>query len=169
MDDFIIARIIHVVAILFWIGGVGFVTSVVMPSIREGSPSEERLAAFHRIEGRFAWQARIWVALAGASGFWMVYRADLWSRYADPHFWWMHAMLLVWLLFAIMLFVIEPLFLHRQMANSSSRLNSADGADALDVAPIEHHCAGRRDRRQPRTFLTELDELVALHTQGTLL
>ncbi len=119
MDDFIIAQIIHVVAILFWIGGVGFVTSVVMPSIREGSPSEERLAAFHRIEGRFAWQARIWVALAGASGFWMVYRADLWSRYADPHFWWMHAMLLVWLLFAIMLFVIEPLFLHRQMANSS--------------------------------------------------
>jgi len=60
------------------------------------------------------------VALAGASGFWMVYRADLWRRYADPHFWWMHAMLLVWLLFAIMLFVVEPLFLHRRMANSLS-------------------------------------------------
>ena len=120
MDDFIIARIIHVVAVLFWIGGVAFVTLVVIPSIREGSPPQERFAAFHRIEGRFAWQARIWVALAGASGFWMVYRADLWSRYADPHFWWMHAMLLVWLLFAIMLFVVEPLFLHRRMANSLS-------------------------------------------------
>lgn len=120
MDDFIIARIIHVVAVLFWIGGVGFVTLVVIPSIREGSPPQERFAAFHRIEGRFARQARIWVALAGASGFWMVYRADLWSRYADPHFWWMHAMLLVWLLFAIMLFVVEPLVLHRRMANSLS-------------------------------------------------
>jgi len=119
MDNFIIAGIIHVVAVLFWIGGVAFVTTVVMPSIREGSPSEQRLAAFHRIEGRFAWQARIWVAVAGASGFWMVYRAGLWSRYADPHFWWMHAMLIVWLLFATMLFVIEPLFLHRRMANSS--------------------------------------------------
>ena len=89
MDGFIIARIIHVVAILFWIGGVAFVTSVVMPSIREGFPPEERLAAFRRIEARFAWQARIWVALAGASGFWMVYRADLWSRYTGPGFWWM--------------------------------------------------------------------------------
>ena len=118
MDDFIIARIIHVVAILFWIGGVAFVTSVVMPSIREGFPPEGRLAAFRRIEARFAWQARTWVALVGASGFWMVYRADLWSRYTDPRFWWMHAMLLVWLLFATMLFVIEPL-LHRRMANSS--------------------------------------------------
>ena len=119
MDDFIIARIIHVVAVLLWIGGMAFVTLVVIPSAREGSPPQERFAAFHRIEGRFAWQARIWVALAGASGFWMVYRADLWSRYADPHFWWMHAMLLVWLLFATMLFVVEPLFLHRRMANSS--------------------------------------------------
>ncbi|CAN1721651.1 Copper resistance protein D domain-containing protein [Hyphomicrobium sp. 1Nfss2.1] len=118
MDDFTIARAIHVVAVLFWIGGVAFVTTVVMPSIRDGSPPEKRLAAFHRVEGRFAWQARIWVALAGVSGFWMVYRADLWSRYADPRFWWMHAMLLVWLLFATMLFVVEPLFLHRRMASS---------------------------------------------------
>ena len=72
MNDLIIARIIHVVAVLFWIGGVAFVTSVVIPTIRKGLPSEQRLAAFHRIEGCFAWQARIWVALAGASGFWMV-------------------------------------------------------------------------------------------------
>ncbi len=36
MDDFIIARVIHVVAVLFWIGGVAFVTLVVMPSVRTG-------------------------------------------------------------------------------------------------------------------------------------
>jgi uncharacterized membrane protein len=119
MDDFLIARIIHVVAVLFWIGGVGFVTLVVMPSIREEFPPEERLIIFQRVEQRFASQARVWVALAGASGFWMVYRADLWKRYADLQFWWMHAMLLVWVLFAAMLFVIEPLVLHRRMANSS--------------------------------------------------
>jgi uncharacterized membrane protein len=120
MDDFIIARIIHVVAVLFWIGGVGFVTLVVMPSIRAGAAPEERLAEFHRIEGRFAWQARIWVTLAGLTGFWMVYRANLWSRFADPSFWWMDAMLIVWLIFAAMLFVIEPLFLHRRMLASPS-------------------------------------------------
>ena len=118
MDDFTLARIIHVVAVLMWIGGVAFVTSVVMPSIRRAYPPAERLSAFHAIESGFAWQARIWVLLAGASGFWMTWRADLWNRFAEWHYWWMWAMLLVWLIFATMLFVLEPLFLHKRMAAS---------------------------------------------------
>ena len=119
MDGFILARMIHVFSVLFWIGGVAFVTMVVMPSVRNRHAPDERLAAFHRIEGRFAPQARVWVLLAGASGLWLIWRGDMWSRFADPHFWWMHAMVAVWLLFALMLFVIEPLFLHRRMASST--------------------------------------------------
>ena len=107
-DDFTLARVIHVVAVLFWIGGVAFVTLVLMPAVRAGNPPAERLAAFHRIEGRFAPQARLWVLLAGASGFWMTWRADLWERFADPRLWWMQAMVAIWLVFVAMLFVIEP-------------------------------------------------------------
>lgn len=118
MDDFTIARTVHVVAILMWIGGVAFVTTVIMPAIRRDRKSDDHLAAFHRIENGFAWQAQIWVLLGGASGFWMVWRADMWGRFADVQFWWMWAMLLVWLVFAIMLFILEPLFLHRRMAAS---------------------------------------------------
>ncbi len=118
MDGFILARMIHVVSVLFWIGGVAFVTMVVMPSVRNRHAPDERLAAFHRIEGRFAPQARVWVLLAGASGLWLIWRGDMWSRFADPHFWWMHAMVAIWLVFAAMLLVIEPLFLHRRMAAS---------------------------------------------------
>ncbi|WP_176593524.1 hypothetical protein [Sphingobium sp. EM0848] len=118
MDDITIARTIHVIAILLWIGGVAFVTLVVMPSIHGSNPPEERLSAFHRLEGRFAMQARIWILLAGSSGFWMIYRAQMWERFADPHYWWMYAMLCVWLIFAVMLFLIEPLFLHRRMKRS---------------------------------------------------
>ncbi|MGC4249947.1 MAG: hypothetical protein QM605_00365 [Sphingobium sp.] len=119
MDDFTLARVFHVVAVLLWIGGVAFVTLVVMPSVRAGHEPEERLAAFHRIEGRFAPQARWWVLIAGASGLWMTWRADMWDRFADPRFWWMHAMLILWLLFAAMLFVVEPFFLHRRMKTSA--------------------------------------------------
>lgn len=118
MDDFTLARVIHFVAVLMWIGGVAFVTTVVLPSIRRTHQSADRLSAFHGLESGFSWQARIWVLLAGASGFWMTWRADLWSRFADLHFWWMWAMLLVWLIFAAMLFVLEPLFLHKRMAAS---------------------------------------------------
>ncbi len=118
MDDIIIARAVHVLAVLFWIGGVGFVTLVLMPSIRGAYAPGDRLSAFHRFEGRFAPQAGLWVLLAGVSGFWMVHRAQMWDRFIDIHFWWMHAMVALWAFFAVMLFIIEPLFLHRRMENS---------------------------------------------------
>jgi len=120
MDDFTLARVVHVIAVLMWIGGVAFVTTVVMPAIRRDHAAEARLTAFHRFEGSFAPQAQVWVALAGLSGLWIVWRADLWARFASADFWWMTAMLLVWLVFATMLFVLEPLFLHRRMLASTT-------------------------------------------------
>ena len=118
MDDFILARAVHVLAVVLWIGGVAFVTTVLLPAVRRAVPPERRLEEFHRIEARFAPQARLWVLAAGLSGLWMTWRADLWSRFADPRFWWMHAMVALWLAFAAMLFAVEPLVLHRRMAAS---------------------------------------------------
>ena len=109
---------LHVLAVVGWIGGVWFVTGVVMPTIRRHEPPSRRLGAFHRIESGFASQARWWVLLAGGSGMWMVWRGHMWPRFADRHFWWMHAMLSLWAVFFLMLFMIEPLFLHRRMAIS---------------------------------------------------
>lgn len=34
-------------------------------------------------------------------------------------YWWMHAMVLVWALFTLLLFVLEPLFLHRRFIESA--------------------------------------------------
>lgn len=119
MDDLALARVVHVLAIIFWIGGVGFVTLVLMPAIQATGPQETRLGRFQQFEHRFAWQARVWVLLAGASGLWLVARGDMWSRFADSHFWWMHLMVVLWALFALMLFVIEPLHLHRRLAESN--------------------------------------------------
>lgn len=120
MDDFIIARVLHALAIVMWIGGVGFVTTVLMPTVRQSALPEERLREFHRAETRFAPQAAAWVLLAGASGLWMTWRADLWHRFADPQYWWMHAMVAIWLAFALMLFLIEPLFLHKRVHASEN-------------------------------------------------
>jgi hypothetical protein len=43
----------------------------------------------------------------------MVYRFNLWDRFQYGVYWWMDAMVVVWLLFTLMLFVAEPLILHR--------------------------------------------------------
>jgi hypothetical protein len=42
----------------------------------------------------------------------MVYRLDLWDRFRLAEYWWMHAMVGLWLLFSLLLFVIEPVILH---------------------------------------------------------
>nr|WP_208408756.1 hypothetical protein [Sphingomonas vulcanisoli] len=92
-----------------WIGGVAFVTMVIMPVIRRRYPPNDRLATFRTFEGPFSLLARIWVTLAGASGAWMLWRGHLWPLLVEPRFWWLDAMVLLWLAFAAMLYVIEPI------------------------------------------------------------
>lgn len=130
--DIILARTIHVLAIVMWIGGVGFVTTVLFPAVRRTKRPEKRLAAFAVFEGAFAWQARISVGLAGLSGLYMTARLDAWSRFASLQFWWMDAMLGLWLIFALMLFVIEPLVLHRRMAEAIQRPDTGRMFDRME-------------------------------------
>ena len=113
MDQLAIARALHVLAVVLWIGGVGFVTTVLLPAVRRLKTPVERVAFFDAIERRFAWQARATTLLAGLTGLYMTTRLDLWSRFHSAAYWWMHAMVAVWLLFTIMLFVAEPLILNR--------------------------------------------------------
>ena len=40
---------------------------------------------------------------------------------SPPPYWWMHAMVLVWVLFTLMLFVLDPLFLHRRFIERARR------------------------------------------------
>lgn len=121
MNEFALVRALHVFAIVLWIGGVAFVTTVLLPTVRRTRAPADRLAFFGRIERRFAWQARVTTLLAGATGFWMTHRYGLWLRFADPAFWWMHAMVLVWAIFTLMLFVLEPLVLHRVLEARNKR------------------------------------------------
>ncbi len=114
MNDIILARVLHVLAVVIWIGGVAMATAVVLPAVRGGELGEDRLKAFQAIERRFVWQARSAVVVVGLSGLYMTWRLDLWQRFQAMSFWWMHAMVCLWLLFAFVLFVAEPLILHRR-------------------------------------------------------
>ncbi|MDP6830403.1 MAG: hypothetical protein QF512_05515 [Alphaproteobacteria bacterium] len=113
MDDLVLARVVHVVAVVLWIGGVAFVTTVLLPGMKKTGAPAERVSMFERMEGGFAWQARLTTLLTGASGFYMLYVLDAWERYGDPAYWWLHAMSAIWLIFTLMLFVLEPLVLHK--------------------------------------------------------
>jgi uncharacterized membrane protein len=114
MDEIAVARALHVLGVVIWIGGVALITTAILPLLRHRPPDEAE-ALFAAIEGRFVWQARIAVLVVGGSGFYIVWRLHLWDRFREPTLWWMHAMVLVWLIFAAVLFVAEPLGLDRRL------------------------------------------------------
>lgn len=121
MPELVIARVLHVLGVVLWIGGVGFVTTVLLPATRRLKTPQERIEFFETVERGFAWQARITTLLAGLTGLYLLYRMDLWQRFLHIEYWWMHAMVLTWALFTLMLFVLEPLFLHRRFIENARR------------------------------------------------
>lgn len=121
MDHAIAARALHVIGVVLWIGGVAFVTTVLLPAVRRMKTPAERVAYFESVERRFAWQARGTTLLVGATGFYLVHAWNLWERFGSASYWWMHAMVAIWTLFTVMLFIAEPFFLHRRILERAER------------------------------------------------
>ncbi|MEE8342063.1 MAG: hypothetical protein V3R52_08210 [Candidatus Neomarinimicrobiota bacterium] len=143
---FIIARALHVFGVVIWIGGVAFVTTILIPSLKrmtnaqdklelfkqlEGKFSFEakfafkllKLELFEQLEGKFSFEAKFVTLITGVSGIFMLEFLSAWGRFLQLQYWWMHLMIFVWILFTIVLFVLEPLFLHRwfrEQANKDS-------------------------------------------------
>ena len=121
MDEVTLLRATHVAAVVHWIGGVWFVTFVVLPAVRRFAEPARRVAFFEEVEGRFAFQARLSTLVAGVSGVWLTWRMQAFDRFLDPgRFWFMHAMVALWAIFTLVLFVLEPLVLHRWFSNRAA-------------------------------------------------
>ena len=121
MDGAIIARVLHVLGVVLWIGGVALVTTVLLPATKRLKTPAERILFFETVERGFARQTRVTTLVTGLSGLYLVHRLDLWQRFTHLEYWWMHAMVLLWALFTLMLFVLESLFLHRWFIERATR------------------------------------------------
>lgn len=106
MSGLTIAISLHVLGVVWWIGGLAFVCAVLLPELRR-DPTHA-LERFRAIERLFAPQVRVAVLVVGASGGWMLYRLGLWRALGRSGFWWLDAMIALWTLFMLMLFVLGP-------------------------------------------------------------
>ena len=132
MENFVyfgLARALHVVGVVLWIGGVAFVTTTLIPSLRKMEDTDKRLSLFEQLEGRFAFQARVVTLITGLTGFYMLDYMQAWERYQQIQFWWIHLMTLIWLIFTLVLFVLEPLVLHHRFKKMATE--NSDRAFAL--------------------------------------
>lgn len=120
-DGLTLARAIHVLALVHWIGGVFAVTTIVLPQARRLADAEAAIDFFESFERVFVRQVRVSIALAGLSGLYMLHALDAWDRFRHLSFWWLDLMVAVWCVFAAMVFVIEPLFAHRKFRELATR------------------------------------------------
>ncbi len=118
-DAMVIARMLHVIGVVLWIGGVAFIATVLLPALRRLPDAGKALALFSQVEGRFKQQARIITLVTGLSGMFMLSALHAWDRYLQPAFWWVHLMSFIWLVFTVILFVIEPFFLGQRVQDSA--------------------------------------------------
>jgi uncharacterized membrane protein len=109
-----IGRILHILGVVFWIGGLAIVTLVILPSVKKFKSAEERIEFFEIVENKFSSVAKVASLVTGLSGFYMISKLKVWSWFLDASHWWMHLMVIIWLIFTLMIFVLEPLFLKKR-------------------------------------------------------
>jgi|GEM_PF-586009 uncharacterized membrane protein len=145
----VVARAVHALAVVVWIGGVWLVTTVLLPAMK-AKPPEAWIQELGAIERRFAPQVRIAVVLVLLGGLYMLYRYDLWERFRHSEYWWMHLMVGVWMLFAALLFVVEPFVLRRLIHRGGARASGTTLAltlwphRAMPSLSARHFCRGWR-------------------------
>ena len=134
----------HVTSVMIWIGGVAFVTLILIPSLQKISDEKLKFELFERLEHRFSFVAKIMVLLAGTSGTYRLSYMNAWNRLKSTQFWWLHLMIAIWLVFALVLFV------QAQINPPSNLLNLK--MDALPFTVFQFTCSIFWNRWSPRVL-----------------
>lgn len=123
-----LAVTLHILGVVWWIGGLAFVCTVVLPNLRRDPATA--LPRFQATERRFAPQVRVALLVVGGSGGWMLYKTGLWPLLLrfEPAMWWLHAMVCLWLIFVLMLFVLGPMGVLKRVMSGAAE---GDGARRL--------------------------------------
>ena len=106
--SFLIA--LHVVSIVMWIGGVAFVTIIVFPLIARMTDSFEAVMLFQGVEHRFARHVRLYVSLAGITGFLALYLENLEGLLFTGKGAGITIMLIAWAVYVIVLMFEKKIF-----------------------------------------------------------
>ena len=85
MDDVILARVLHVLGVVLWIGGVAMVTTVLLPATRRLNTTAERAVFFETVESGFVRQARVTTLVTGLSGLYLVHKVNIPRQSRGPY------------------------------------------------------------------------------------
>ncbi len=118
---FSIMHVIHLLTVIIWIGGLAFITMLVLPLLIRMQDPLQKVLFFQSIEHKFAPMARVYNLVVGISGIVMVlltgwYRI-FFTRPGVP----LLFMSVIWLLWFVMLFGLEPLIVRKMLDRMAKR------------------------------------------------
>lgn len=123
---FNLMHIVHIITVILWIGGLAFVTSIVLPMAIKTPDALQKVLMFQRVEHRFAAIARIYNIITGASGFVMLFLMGwhrlLFTRAGIS----LTIMTVIWVGWFVMLFGLEPIIIRKmldQMAKGGAKMD----------------------------------------------
>ncbi len=122
---FSLMHYLHVIFVILWIGGLGFITIVALPMIVKMQDPLQKVLSFQRMEHRFAPLAKLYNAIVGLTGFAMLYMSGWQSLVFTRQGLSLLFMVLVWVFWAVMLFGLEPLVVRKmidKMAKSGEKM-----------------------------------------------
>ncbi len=110
MDIFPILLSIHVATVVLWIGGVAFVTTIIIPTIRGMEDSLAKALIFQKIESRFAKQAWYFIVVTGVSGGGLLYLTGRFNTLFTREGIGITSMVIVWFLYLMVLSFEKKIF-----------------------------------------------------------
>ncbi len=119
-------HIVHLLTVILWIGGLGFVTILIFPLLTRTSDPLEKVLLFQRIEHRFAPLAKVYNVVVGVSGFTMLFLMGWHRHLLSPGGVPLLFMILVWFFWAVMLFGLEPLVIKKLLDRMEKNTEEMD-------------------------------------------
>ena len=113
-------HIVHLVTVILWIGGLAFITILILPMIVKMPDALQKALLFQRIEHRFAPLARYFAAVVGITGFTMFFTRGLGDTLLTREGHSLLFMIAVWSFWVVMLFGLEPLIIKKLLDNMAS-------------------------------------------------
>jgi uncharacterized membrane protein len=102
--------VIHVLTVVFWIGGVAFVTVIIFPMLMRMEDTLEMVLMFHRLENKFGKHAKIYVAITGITGALLVHFQGREADFFSMRNFGIIAMSVAWLFYLFILLFEKKLF-----------------------------------------------------------
>lgn len=112
---FLTMHIVHLLTVILWIGGLAFVTGIVLPMAIKTPDALQKVLTFQRVEHRFAPLAKWYNIITGISGFAMVWLMGWQGLYFTREGLALTFMTGIWLFWFVMLVGLEPIVIRKML------------------------------------------------------